>query len=106
MELTNDYRALIDALNAHEIDGFRFKVRGYGHYRDCTLAYMYDEIPLLNKKAVRCIKLHMARNEECLYYGTYNESIKVFHLSGQGKKTLLDIWPMVEVLEIFPKQDV
>ena len=101
-----EYRALIDQLNAHEIEGFRFRVEGYGHYRNCEIAYIYDEFPTLGKRAVRAIRAKLCRDEECYFYGPFNEGQKIFRLSGKGRKTLYDIWDQVTVLEVLPKEEL
>ena len=98
------YRKLVDDLNSHAIEGFRFRVKGYGHYRDCVLHYIYDEIPSLGK-AKRGIELYLAKGEGCLFYGPFKENVKPFHIKGEGKFTLEQIWPRIEILEIIPKEE-
>ena len=101
-----DYRSLIDRLNAHEIEGFRFSVQGYGHYRNCVLAIAYDEFPQFGKRVPYGVKATLAKGESATFYGKFNEGEKIFHLAGLGRKTLYDVWDRVEILEIIMKEQV
>ena len=99
-----EFLKLLDDLNNHLIDGFAFSIEGYGHYRHCEIAYVYDEYPMFHKKVASSIRVLLAKNEYCLFYGPINLQEKIFHIKGEGKKSLKYMIPRINLIEIYPKQ--
>ena len=97
-----EYLRLLDDLHAHRIEGFRFAIEGYNHYGNCVCHYVYDEFPLLKKRAVKGIKVELAKDEFALFYGKVNPYEKLFHIKGQGRLSLSYLYPKIKILEIIP----
>ena len=97
-----EYAKLLDDLREHRIEGFRFAVEGYGHYSSCTCRYVYDEFPLLKKRAVSGIKFTLSNCEYCMFHGPINENEKIFHIAGEGRLSFKYLRPRIKILEIYP----
>lgn len=96
----DEFLNLLEDLHAHRIEGFRFAIDGYNHYGNCICHYVYDEFPMLKKRAVAGIKIELAKGESALFHGSVNPNEKLFHFKGEGKKSLSYLCPKIKILEI------
>ena len=96
-----EYQALINDLNTEKIQGFRFSVKNYGHYRNCVIKRVNEIMP--NGKVVTLILAKLTEDgaEKISYFSDFNDAHKIFNMGRKGKFTLKEIWDRIEILEIF-----
>ena len=98
------YDILIQGINNGDIEECSFSVKGYNHYRYCTIRRVYLEYN--GVKSFEHVELCLTkdRSEICRYYGHYSDGAKAFHIKGKGSFTLKEIWKQVEVTNIVYKK--
>lgn len=89
------YEQFINELNSGKIKKMSFLVKGYGHYKNCSIVL---ENAITNDGKI--ITVTLAKNEECTFYGNINESEKLFNIKGKGTFTLKEMWDKLEIKEI------
>lgn len=89
------YEHFIDALSRGALKEMSFSVKGYGHYKNCSVVC---------EKAItkdgKIITVTLAKNEGCTFYGNINESAKLFNIKGKGTFTFKEMWDKLEIKEI------
>ena len=95
---TNDlsYSDLISMLEKGTISRLNFSVKGYGHYKNCSVTC--ESVPVSEiTKYGKIITFTLARGEECTYFGDFNEEEKLFKIKGKGAFTLKEMWKNIEI---------
>ena len=98
MELT--YDQLMQGINDGTIEEFVFAIKGYNHYRYCSLHRCY--ITLGDAKNYECIELTLTkdRKENSRYHGRFKDGEKLFRIKGKGCFTLKEMWKHVEIINV------
>lgn len=90
------YEDLIRMLNDCTISRLDFSVKGYGHYKNCSVTC--ESVPVSEiTKYGKIITFTLARGEECTYFGDFNEEEKLFKIKGKGDFTLKEMWKNIEI---------
>ena len=89
------YEDFISALQSGKVRKMEFSVKGYGHYKNCSIT-----CDAAITKSGKIITVSLARDEFCEFYGDFNEEEKLFHIKGKGVFTLKQIWKDIEIKEI------
>ncbi len=87
-----EYEDFISALQSGKIKKIEFFVKGYGHYKSCSISCE----PAITKTG-KLITVSLAKDEFCEFYGDFNEEEKLFHIKGKGCFTLKQIWKDIEI---------
>ncbi|MBQ7761821.1 MAG: hypothetical protein IJ400_07180 [Clostridia bacterium] len=92
------YEDFISALARGFFKKVYFSVKGYGHYKNCVVTY--ESVPVSEMtKYGKIITFTLAKGEECVYFGDFNEEEKLFHIKGKGDFTLKQMWKDIEIKE-------
>ena len=93
------YDDLIRMLDECSISRLSFSVKGYGHYKNCSLTCVSVPASEITKHG-KIITFTLARGEECTYFGNFNQEEKLFKIKGKGAFTLKEMWKNIEIKSI------
>ncbi len=92
-----DYNQFIDNINSGAINKITFCVKGYAHYKNCTIERIVEVFRGKQIFLIR-VKLTNDNSEMISFYGRFNEDEKIFKITGKGKFTLKQMWKDIQIL--------
>ncbi len=93
------YEDFISALERGFFKKVYFSVKGYGHYKNCSVTCETTPVSEITKVG-KIIIFSLAKGEECTFFGDFNEDEKLFHIKGKGSFTLKEMWKNIEINEV------
>ena len=93
------YEDLIRMLDDCTLARLDFSVKGYGHYRNCSLTCEAVPVSEITKHG-KIITFNLAKDEVVTFYGNFNKEEKLFKIKGKGYFTLKEIWKDIEIKEV------
>ena len=94
------YEDLILKINHKIIKQVKFSLKGYAHYKCCTLYWTKQNI--INKAEIDRLILCMTQDKTEIFsfFHKYPEEYKLFKIKGRGTFTLRQLWDNVEIKSI------
>ena len=82
---------LVEGINAHKIEAVEFSCPVDARYSRCSIAWAYDEFPLLGKKAPSGIVVCLGKNRVIRFVSRLNPKLVEFK-NKNGRYSLQDVW--------------